>query len=123
MKQQTAPGRRQSKNQHTSKSPMRPHGYEELDNTGKGLPKRGSANNLLQKQKEASAVLSNQQLAPFFQATDQPIAEPVLNRASCQTNQCHFIDYVLSKDALADPDLEWVAMLLQDLKRVEDSIY
>jgi hypothetical protein len=29
----------------------------------------------------------------------------------------------LSKDALADPDLEWVAMLLQDLKRVEDSIY
>ena len=33
------------------------------------------------------------------------------------------IDFILAREALSDPDLEWVAMLLQDLKRVEDSIF
>ena len=49
--------------------------------------------------------------------------EPILSRGSGHVAGACNIDFILAKEALSDPDLEWVAMLLQDLKRVEDSIY
>ena len=53
---------------------------------------------------------------------NEPIG-PTLQRGIHHFTPEACIDNILTRDALADPELEWVAMLLQDLKRVEDSIY